>query len=162
MHRVQRIPPTEKSGRVHTSTVAVAIIGALEDVSVEIKANDLAYRWHSGTGAGGQHRNKTQNCLALTHVPTGTTVSASGRSRKENERQAMELLRRQVCGKHVAQGRREQDDARRLQAGDRSRSGERVRTWKLQTGQVIDHRGGKTARMRDIEKKGVAIIWPDR
>ena len=159
MHRIQRVPPTEKRGRVHTSTISVAIIEEAEATFDGLDERDLDRRWHSGTGSGGQHRNKTQNCLELTHRPTGISVSANGRSRKENERQARELLTRAVAGHYGQQVATRIDDDRRRQAGDRSRSGERIRTWKFQTGQVIDHRSGITCRIPDIEKNGVERLW---
>ena len=159
MHRVQRIPPTERRGRVHTSTIAVAILDGSEHATAPIPPSDLSRRWHSGTGAGGQHRNKTQNCLELTHLPTGISVSADGRSRRDNEREAMRLIEIAVST-HLADLHHHAIDVeRRDQAGDRSRSGERIRTWKLQDGLVLDHRTGRTARMRDVERKGVSILW---
>lgn len=96
MHRVQRVPPTERRGRVHTSTVAIALLDGSDDQAKTISSSDLSYRWHSGTGAGGQHRNKTQNCLELTHLPTGISVSADGRSRRDNERDALRLISRAI------------------------------------------------------------------
>lgn len=159
MHRVQRVPPTERRGRVHTSTVAVALLDGSNNCPQTIDPGDLSYRWHSGTGSGGQHRNKTQNCLELTHLPTGISVSADGRSRRDNERDALRLIERAVEDRQASQHHLAIDRQRRSQAGDRSRSGERIRTWKLQDGMVLDHRSGRTARMRDVERRGVSILW---
>ena len=160
MHRIQRVPPTEKRRRVHTSTIAVALMDE-QDRQIALQNCDLSKRWHSGTGAGGQHRNKTQNCLELTHLPTGISVSANGRSRKENERQALHLLEQAVQDHLNTRSQARSAADRREQAGDRSRSGIRIRTWKLQDGKVIDHRSGQTARMKDVERTGVAGLWPD-
>ena len=159
MHRIQRVPPNERRGRVHTSTIAVAILTGSNQAATQLNPKDLAKRWHSGTGAGGQHRNKTQNCLELTHIPTGISVSADGRSRKANEREALLLLERAVADHSAAAHHHEMDATRRHQAGDRSRSGERIRTWKLQDGIVHDHRNGRQARMRDIKRRGISILW---
>ena len=162
MHRIQRVPPTEQRGRVHTSTVAVAILDEGRATPLSLHASDLHKRWHSGTGAGGQHRNKTQNCLELTHLPTGLQVSANGRSRKDNERRAIELLKDAVADHFSRQQHDQIDASRRQQSGDRSRSGERIRTWRFQDGKVIDHRSRKTARVRDIVRNGTSCLWPDK
>lgn len=159
MHRIQRVPPTERRGRVHTSTVSVAIVNEATNSFMGLLEKDIVRRWHSGTGAGGQHRNKTQNCLELTHVATGISVSANGRSRKDNERRAFELLTKEVNSFYQKETDSIVCEDRRSQAGSRSRSGERIRTWKFQTGQVTDHRSGKTCRIPDILKNGVSSLW---
>lgn len=161
MQRVQRVPITERGGRVHTSTVSVAILDESRRAT-RLREQDLAKRWHSGTGAGGQHRNKTQNCLELTHLPTGISVSATGRSRKDNEREALRLL-----GVRLAEGdhnshRARQSNVRRAQTGSGSRSGERIRTWRFQEGKVIDHRSGKSIPIKTIQRKGIERLWPDK
>jgi len=159
MHRIQRVPPTERRGRVHTSTVSVAIVDSRSSQFSELTEKDVSRRWHSGTGAGGQHRNKTQNCLELTHIATGISVSANGRSRKDNERRAFELLTKEIASFYQREADSIVCEERRAQAGSRSRSGERIRTWKFQTGQVTDHKSGKTCRIPDILKNGVSSLW---
>ena len=120
MHRIQRVPPTEQRGRVHTSTVAVAILDEGRSAPPSLHVSDLHKRWHSGTGAGGQHRNKTQNCLELTHLPTGlVATSQSERSQHQNKETALKILqarllklelakraeeRAKIKGKHIAAG----------------------------------------------------------
>ena len=161
MQRVQRVPVTERGGRVHTSTVSVAIIDG-ERKSTRLQDKDLARRWHSGTGAGGQHRNKTQNCLELNHLPSGISVSANGRSRKDNEREALRLLEMRLAeGDRISHRARMADD-RRAQAGSGSRSGERIRTWRFQEGMVIDHRSGKSVPVKTIQRRGMESLWPDK
>lgn len=161
MQRVQRVPVTERGGRVHTSTVSVAILDE-NRTTTRLEDRDLARRWHSGTGAGGQHRNKTQNCLELTHVPTGISVSANGRSRKDNEREALRLLEIRLAEGERSSHRARMDDDRRAQAGSGSRSGERIRTWRFQEGMVIDHRTGRSVPVKTIRRKGIESIWPDK
>lgn len=162
MHRIQRVPQTERRGRVHTSTVGVALLSDTTSRRISLNEEDLHKRWHSGTGAGGQHRNKTQNCLELTHRPSGLSVTANGRSRKDNEREARLLLQKALEDRGAEQERCVISQERRSQAGDRSRSGERIRTWKFQEDKVIDHQSGISARARDILRKGVSSLWPDK
>ena len=161
MQRVQRVPVTERGGRVHTSTVSVAVLDESRRTT-RLREQDLAKRWHSGTGAGGQHRNKTQNCLELTHVPTGISVSANGRSRKDNEREALRLLEMRLAEGDRSSHRARMADDRRAQAGSGSRSGERIRTWRFQEGMVMDHRSGASVSIRTIMRKGIDSIWPDK
>ena len=160
MHRVQRVPVTERGGRVHTSTISVAILGPVRNRH-RLEESDLAKRWHSGTGAGGQHRNKTQNCLELTHLPTGISVSANGRSRKDNEREARRLLEARIDDERHRDQHTRTDALRREQVGSGSRSGQRIRTWRFQEGTVIDHRTGRNAAIRTVLKRGVDTLWPD-
>jgi len=161
MQRVQRVPVTERGGRVHTSTVSVAVLDENRR-STRLRDQDLDRRWHSGTGAGGQHRNKTQNCLELTHVPTGISVSANGRSRKDNEREALRLLGMRLDEEDRSINRSRMADDRRAQAGSGSRSGERIRTWRFQDGMVIDHRTNRSVSLKAIMRKGLQVLWPDK
>lgn len=160
MHRVQRIPPTERRGRVHTSTVSVVILEEAPP-SRSLRDDEIRYRWHSGTGAGGQHRNKTQNCLELTHLPTGISVSSSGRSRKDNEKEAMDLLQKQIERHSSCQRSAKQQSLRREQAGSGSRSGERIRTWRFQMDKIVDHQTGRQATIKQVARKGLNVLWPE-
>ena len=157
-HRVQRIPPTEKRGRVHSSSVTVAIITHKQSDSPEIRHKDLAFRWHAGTGPGGQNRNKVKCCLELTHIPSGIKINANGRSRKDNEREAMQAITRAL---HKSD-QQEQADAvqcdRKAQIGLGGRSDERIRTWRLQDGKVMDHRTGAKVSYAKIAKGQLELL----
>ena len=96
-HRIQRVPPTERKGRVHTSTVTVAVVDRTTEIgSVAIPQHDLKIEWYSGTGAGGQHRNKHQNSARVTHIPSGIVVTAQCRSRQNSFEQAMTEIQHRV------------------------------------------------------------------
>ena len=135
VHRVQRVPETESQGRIHTSTVTVAVLPEAEDVDVEINPADL----RSG-GAGGQHVNKTESAIRITHLPTGTVVECQDeRSQYKNKDRAMKILRSRI----LEAEREKQHDAiageRRAQVGTGDRS-ERIRTYNYPQGRVSDHR----------------------
>lgn len=95
-HRIQRVPPTENKGRIHTSTVIVSVTNNNKKTDVNINKKDLKYEWFSGTGSGGQSRNKSQNCLRLRHIPTGITVSNQSKSRKSNEKICLEEIKKRI------------------------------------------------------------------
>lgn len=142
-HRWQRVPPNERHGRRHTSTVTVAVLPVRHDDELALKESDLDWTATRGSGPGGQHRNKTASAVVMTHVPTGLTV------RIENERSQTQnrALARRVLAARVA-GRR-QDAAAAVVSADRRRQvgsgqrGDKVRTVRLQDGRVVDHRTGK-------------------
>jgi len=144
VHRVQRVPETEASGRIHTSTVTVAVLPEAEEVELEINPADLQIDTYRAGGAGGQHVNKTESAIRITHVPTGTIVECQDeRSQHKNKDKAMKILRSRLYERL-----REEQDAkiaqhRRLQVGTGDRS-ERIRTYNYPQGRVSDHRIGLT------------------
>ena len=144
VHRVQRVPDTETQGRVHTSTVTVAVLPEAEDVELEINPADLKIDTFRSSGAGGQHINKTSSAIRVTHIPTGTVVECQDeRSQFKNKDKALKILRSRLLD--VAQ--REHDEAiasdRRSQVGTGDRS-ERIRTYNYPQGRITDHRIGLT------------------
>ena len=144
VHRVQRVPETESSGRIHTSTVTVAVLPEAEDVEVEINPADLKIDTIKSSGAGGQHVNKTESAIRLIHKPTGIVIECQDeRSQHKNRDKAMKLLRAKLYDMKT----REQNDRiasqRKDQVGTGDRS-ERIRTYNYPQGRVTDHRIGKT------------------
>ncbi len=144
VHRVQRVPDTETQGRIHTSTVTVAVLPEAEDVELEINPADLKIDTFRSSGAGGQHINKTSSAIRVTHLPTGTVVECQDeRSQFKNKDKALKILRSRLLD--VAQ--REHDEAiasdRKSQVGTGDRS-ERIRTYNYPQGRVTDHRIGLT------------------
>lgn len=159
-HRIQRIPPTEKRGRVHTSTVTVSVLsGERRSGPWDRRAeNDFAYRWYSGSGAGGQHRNKHQNCLEITHLPTGVTASAQGRSREANLRDAMAALRGRLDAMRDGEGHEATNALRAAQIGCGMR-GDKRRTYRFQDDTVTDHVTGKRAAARRFMRGDIEVMW---
>ena len=144
VHRVQRVPETEASGRIHTSTATVAVLPEAEDVEIEINQSDLEIETIKSSGAGGQHVNKTESAIRLIHKPTGIVIECQDeRSQYKNKDKAMKLLRSKLYDMKT----REQNDKiaseRRSQVGTGDRS-ERIRTYNYPQGRVTDHRIGFT------------------
>lgn len=144
VHRVQRVPTTEASGRIHTSTVTVAVLPEVEDVDVEINPADLQIDTYRAGGAGGQHINKTESAIRITHIPSGVVVTCQDeRSQHKNKDKAMKVLRAKLFEAAQQQQNSEIAQNRKSQVGTGDRS-ERIRTYNYPQGRVTDHRIGLT------------------
>ena len=144
VHRVQRVPETEAQGRIHTSTVTVAVLPEAEEVDVEINPADLEIEAHRASGAGGQHVNKTDSAIRIIHKPTGIIVECQDeRSQYKNRDKAMKILRSKLYEKKLEEQNAALASERKSQVGTGDRS-ERIRTYNYPQGRVTDHRIGLT------------------
>ena len=153
-HRVQRVPETESQGRIHTSAVTVAILAEAEEVDVHIDPGDLRIDTYRASGAGGQHVNKTDSAIRITHIPTGVVVACQDeKSQHKNKAKAMKMLRSKLYDAMAGAAKAEEDEARRSQVGTGDRSG-RIRTYNFPQGRVTDHRIGLTLYSLDRFMEG--------
>ncbi|MDU2063819.1 MAG: peptide chain release factor 1 [Sporomusaceae bacterium] len=154
VHRVQRIPTTESGGRIHTSTVTVAVLPEAEEVDIEVNQNDLKIDTYCASGAGGQHVNKTESAVRITHLPTGVVVTCQDeKSQLKNRDKAMRVLRAKLLELAQQQQHAEVAQERKSQVGTGDRS-ERIRTYNFPQGRVTDHRIGLTLHKLDFVLNG--------
>lgn len=151
------MPPTERKGRVHTSTVTVAIVDPAVIVTT-IAESDLKIEWYSGTGAGGQHRNKHQNSARVTHIPTGIVVTSQCRSRQNSLAEALAAIQARVDQVLQTSYNNNIASDRRAQVGSGMR-GDKIRTYRFQDDRVQDHVTGKTATTKKVLAGNFDLLW---
>jgi len=153
-HRVQRVPETETQGRIHTSACTVAVLPEAEDVDIEINPADLRVDLYRSSGSGGQHVNKTESAVRLTHIPTGVVVACQDeKSQHKNKAKAMKVLKSRIYDQMLAAQQAEMAADRKSQVGSGDRS-ERIRTYNFPQGRCTDHRIGLTLYRLDAIMQG--------
>jgi len=156
-HRWQRTPPTEKKGRVHTSSITVALLEENEYKEVEIRPDEYRLETTRGTGPGGQHRNTTDSTVVITHLSTGIKVVRNGRCQHKNREEGLVEMKKRVNEFYRTGHDNANSEERRNQIGEGSR-GDKRRTYRVKDGIVIDHITGKTANLKDIMRGKINLL----
>ena len=159
-HRVQRVPETESQGRVHTSACTIAILPEVEEIDdIQINSDDLRVDTYRSSGAGGQHVNKTDSAIRITHIPTGVVVECQDeRSQHKNRAKAMALLKTRLLNAQQTKQRQEQAQARKSLVGSGDRS-ERIRTYNFPQGRLTDHRINLTIyQLNDVMAGDLSVV----
>ncbi len=156
VHRVQRVPATEASGRIHTSAATVAVLPEVEDIDLDIRPEDIRIDTMRAGGAGGQHVNKTDSAVRITHLPTGLIVVSAEKSQHQNRRLAMHVLRSRLYELERQRAADSRAAQRKGQIGSGDRS-QRIRTYNFPQGRVTDHRIGLTLHKLDEVLEGTAL-----
>ena len=159
-HRVQRVPETESQGRVHTSACTVAIMPEVDEIDeIQINSDDLRVDTYRSSGAGGQHVNKTDSAIRITHIPTGVVVECQDeRSQHKNRAKAMSLLKSRLLDAEQSKQRQQQAQTRKLQVGSGDRS-ERIRTYNFPQGRLTDHRINLTIyQLNDVMAGDITMV----
>lgn len=153
-HRVQRVPKTESQGRIHTSTATVLVMPEADEIDVEINPSDLRIDTYRSSGAGGQHINKTDSAVRITHIPTGIVAECQdGRSQHENRAKAMIMIRTRVLDSMLQEAEKERSSERKNKIGSGDRS-EKIRTYNYPQNRVSDHRIGLNLQQLDMIMEG--------
>lgn len=154
VHRVQRVPQTETAGRIHTSTATVAVLPEADDVEININPSDLRVDTYRSGGAGGQHVNKTDSAVRITHIPTGVVVACQDeRSQHKNRAKAMKILQSRLLAAQAEAQAQERSDKRREQVGTGERA-EKVRTYNFPQNRITDHQVDLTLKNLDVVMQG--------
>lgn len=156
-HRIQRVPPTERKGRVHTSTVTVAVLEPSQVKAVD-PSQVFRVEWYSGSGAGGQHRNKHQNSCRITHIPTGLVRKAESRSRQNSYDNAMSALMEALNERSSAAQANSTNSNRKTQIGSGMR-GDKRRTYRFQEDRVVDHVTGRSSSCSKLMRGIFTDMW---
>jgi len=156
-HRWQRTPPTETNGRMHTSTVLVTLIDDKQVKEITISESDLEVRYTTGTGAGGQHKNRTSSCVIMKHIPSGLKIKIDGRNQHQNYREAKKELQKKLNSLNNSNFKSDEKEEKRNQVGINNRSN-KMRTYNVKTGLVKNHISGKKTSLRNIYKGKLELI----
>ena len=156
VHRVQRVPATEASGRIHTSAATVAVLPEVEDIDIDIRPEDIRIDTMRSSGAGGQHVNTTDSAVRITHIPSGIVVTSSQKSQHQNRATAMKVLQARLYDEQRNARDSARSEARKEQVGSGDRS-ERIRTYNFPQGRVTDHRINLTLYKLDKVIAGEAL-----
>lgn len=146
-HRWQRIPPTERRGRVHTSTVTVAVLDPAAAATFQLDLSEVEIKKSLGTGPGGQHRNKTESCVTATHRPTGLAVRVDMRSQQQSLSVALQILAAKLADAEASRLEHARNETRRTQLGSGMR-GDKIRTYRTQDDRITDHRSNRTLSLK--------------
>lgn len=158
MHRWQRIPPTEKRGRVHTSTITVALLDIEDYKDVNLNMDELRIETTRGTGNGGQHKNTTDSCVVITHLPTGIKVVRDGRSQHKNKEEAFDEIKHRINEYYKNGFNNDLSNVRRDQIGNGNRGSEKRRTYNQKADSVTDHINGRSMSLKQFLKGRIDLI----